>query len=125
MEVLIGALQTPSEAVQRACATCLPGLVKHLKDSAPTLLARLQADLIRGDSFAVRRGAAFGLAGCVKGFGIAVLKSFDIMTALEEAAQDKAAEARQVCVSLTLLFRICARRSRGVFPPYAWVSLHP
>ena len=96
VDALINALSTPSEAVQRACATCLPGRVKHMQDSAGPLLARLQNDLINGADFAVRRGAVYGIAGCIKGFGIAVLKSLDVMTVLEEAAQAKSPEARQV-----------------------------
>ena len=103
VDVLIDALRTPSEAVQRACATCLPGLVKHMKDASAPLLTRLLSDLVNPEDFAVRRGAAFGLAGCIKGFGIAVLKAQDIMTVLEEAAQAKTPEARQVRV------RACVR----------------
>jgi hypothetical protein len=74
-----------------------------------------QADLVRGSGFAVRRGAAFGLAGCIKGFGIAVLKSNDIMTALEEAAADKAPEPRQGA-----LFAFeCLSEALGIlFEPY-------
>ena len=102
VDVLLSALHTPSEAVQRACATCLPGLVKHMKEQAAPLLARLQADLVHPSDFAVRRGAAYGLAGCVKGFGIAVLKSNDVMAVLEEAAQAKAPEPRQVHVVFTV-----------------------
>jgi hypothetical protein len=94
-EILLKALHTPSEAVQRACATCLIGLSKHLKESSAPILSRLLSELITGSSFAIRRGASFGLAGCVKGFGIACLKSSDVMTTLEEAAQSKVPEARQ------------------------------
>ncbi len=96
VDALLGALHTPSEAVQRACALCLPSLVKHIKDSATSLIPRLMSELLTSDAMATRRGAAFGLAGCIKGFGIACLKSNDVMTTLEESAQGKSKEARQV-----------------------------
>ena len=69
--------------------------MKHMKESSAPILSRLLSELVSGPSFPVRRGASFGLAGCVKGFGIACLKSSDIMAALEEAAQSKSPEARQ------------------------------
>ncbi len=69
--------------------------MKHMKESSAPILSRLLSELVSGPFFPVRRGASFGLAGCVKGFGIACLKSSDIMAALEEAAQSKSPEARQ------------------------------
>lgn len=69
--------------------------MKHMKESSAPILSRLLSELVSGASFPVRRGASFGLAGCVKGFGIACLKSSDVMAALEEAAQSKSPEARQ------------------------------
>lgn len=65
-----------------------------MKESAPAILARLLTDLGNTKSFPVRCGAALGLAGCVKGFGIACLKANDVMPRLEEMAQSKVSEAR-------------------------------
>ena len=42
------------------------------------------------ESYAERRGAAFGLAGVVKGLGIPTLKALGIMTRLQEAVEAKA-----------------------------------
>jgi hypothetical protein len=47
------------------------------------LLKRLLSDL----SVAVRRGAAFGLAGVLKGYGLAYFKPLSVMQRLQTAAQ--------------------------------------
>ncbi|KAA0175566.1 hypothetical protein FNF27_02976 [Cafeteria roenbergensis] len=110
---LLDTLRTPSEAVQRAVARCLPPLAKVLKSESGRIVSGLLESVIRGDSSAVRRGAAFGLAGCVKGFGLATLKAHDVMSVIEASAADKHhATARQgsmfaverLCVSLGMLF---------------------
>ncbi|KAG5840716.1 hypothetical protein ANANG_G00191640 [Anguilla anguilla] len=45
--------------------------------------------LLESDKYAERKGAAYGLAGLVKGLGILALKQQDIMTTLTDAIQDK------------------------------------
>ena len=45
--------------------------------------------LLDSDNYGERRGAAFGLAGLVRGLGILSLKQLDIMNTLTEALQDK------------------------------------
>lgn len=42
-----------------------------------------------GKSYAALRGAAYGLAGCVKGLGIGALRQYDILTTLGNAVEDK------------------------------------
>jgi hypothetical protein len=113
LKVLLDTLNTPSETVQKAVAQCLPPLTKALKDEATNVLPLLMDRLLKSPSFAVRRGAAFGLAGCVKGFGLASLKQNNIMQMLEDAAQDQKSEAARqgalfafetLCDSLGMLF---------------------
>lgn len=41
------------------------------------------------DKYGERRGAAFGLAGVVKGFGISCLKKYGIVTLLQEGLVDR------------------------------------
>ena len=53
------------------------------------LIARLIETLTKGGSFGARRGAAFGVAGVVKGLGIMAMKNFGIMEALKAAVEDK------------------------------------
>ena len=44
---------------------------------------------MKSDKYGERRGAAFGLAGVVKGFGISSLKKFGIATVLREGLADR------------------------------------
>ncbi len=60
-----------------------------IKSDAPTIVKRLLALLLESENYGERKGAAYGLAGLVKGLGILSLKQLDIMTTLQEAIQDK------------------------------------
>jgi hypothetical protein len=87
---LIGALNTPSEVVQSAVADCLPPLVAGMSDEVEYLVDRLFSTLTTAAKYPERRGAAYGLAGIVKGRGLASLKEYELMEKLQEAAEDKA-----------------------------------
>jgi hypothetical protein len=86
----VDALNTPSELVQSAVADCLPPLVQGMGDEVEYLVDRLFSTLTTGAKYAARRGAAYGLAGVVKGRGLGLLKEYDLMEKLTEAAEDKA-----------------------------------
>ncbi|XP_046621828.1 eIF-2-alpha kinase activator GCN1 isoform X1 [Neodiprion virginianus] len=86
---LVSALSTPSQQVQEAVANCLPHLVPSIKDDAPGIVQKLLHQLLKSDKYGDRKGAAYGLAGLVKGMGILALKQLDIMTTLTNAIQDK------------------------------------
>ena len=86
---LIEALKTPSELVQVAVADCLPPLVKSRSEQRATLVDYLLKELIDAPKYAARRGAAYGLAGVVKGAGLSSFKEFDILRNLKRAAEDK------------------------------------
>ncbi|XP_057670075.1 eIF-2-alpha kinase activator GCN1 [Diorhabda carinulata] len=86
---LIQALSTPSQTVQEAVSNCLPPLIPSVKDDAPGYVNKLLHQLLKGDKYGERKGAAYGLAGLVKGMGILALKQHDIMTKLTDAIQDK------------------------------------
>ncbi|XP_066249177.1 stalled ribosome sensor GCN1 [Euwallacea similis] len=86
---LIQALSTPSQTVQEAVAKCLPPLIPSVKEEAPGYINKLIHQLLKGDKYGERKGAAYGLAGLVKGMGILALKQYDIMTKLTDAVQDK------------------------------------
>lgn len=60
-----------------------------MKEDAPGLVNKLLHQLLKSDKYGDRKGAAYGLAGLVKGMGILALKQLDIMTKLTEAIQDK------------------------------------
>ena len=86
---LVDALSTPSQQVQEAVANCLPHLVPAIKDEAPQLVQKLMHQLLESDKYGERKGAAYGLAGLIKGMGILALKQLDVMTTLTNAIQDK------------------------------------
>ena len=71
---LINALATHSQQVQEAVANCLPPLTPSIKDEAPKLVGELLHTLLNTENFGERKGAAYGLAGLVKGLGILSLK---------------------------------------------------
>lgn len=59
------------------------------QDDAAVLVSRLLDQLMKSDKYGERRGAAFGLAGVVKGFGISCLKNYGIIAALREGLVDR------------------------------------
>ena len=75
--------------MQIAVAECLPQIVNGMGDEAEYLIDKLFSTLTTGQTYASRRGAAYGLAGVVQGRGIRVLKEYDLMEKLKEAAEDK------------------------------------
>ncbi|KAH9925947.1 ARM repeat-containing protein [Epithele typhae] len=89
VERLVGALKTPAEQVQMAVSECLSPLVKILRAPPSELVDRLLDELCNSPSYAARRGAAYGLAGVVKGLGISALKEYRIIDRLRAAADDK------------------------------------
>ena len=53
------------------------------------LVSKLLDQLMKSEKYGERRGAAFGLAGVVKGFGISCLKKYNIVTVLREGLADR------------------------------------
>ncbi|KAJ3405592.1 translational activator of GCN4, partial [Chytridiales sp. JEL 0842] len=86
---LVETLKTPSEVVQVAVSECLPALVKPMTDGIDSLIQRLLRMLFDSPKYAERRGAAYGLAGVVRGRGISALKEYGIMNSLKDAVEDK------------------------------------
>ncbi|KAJ4944183.1 hypothetical protein JOQ06_012728, partial [Pogonophryne albipinna] len=86
---LITALSTPSQQVQESVAGCLPPLVPAIREDAAGIVRNLLQLLLESDKYAERKGAAYGLAGLVKGLGILALKQQNIMSTLTDGIQDK------------------------------------
>ncbi|GLB43526.1 putative ARM repeat-containing protein [Lyophyllum shimeji] len=86
---LVEALKTPAEQVQIAVSDCLSPLVKLMRPRLSQLVDSLFDDLFNSAKYATRRGAAYGLAGVLKGTGIGGIKEFDIIARLRAAAEDK------------------------------------
>ncbi|EGV63734.1 ARM repeat-containing protein [Yamadazyma tenuis ATCC 10573] len=102
LDRLIVTLKTPSENVQIAISKCLASLV-HLFE---TKFLRAYVDRLFDDLFDVshdvstRKGAAYGIAGVVKGLGIKALQDFDVMRLLGDAVEDKKSTIKRESVSL-------------------------
>ncbi|KAJ4721119.1 translational activator GCN1 [Melia azedarach] len=116
VEKLLDVLNTPSEAVQRAVSTCLSPLMQSMHDDAPTLVSRLLDQLMKSDKYGERRGAAFGLAGLVKGFGISCLKNYGIAVTLREAFADRNSAKRRE--GALLAFECLCEKLGRLFEPY-------
>lgn len=86
---LLTALSTPSQQVQESVANCIPHLIPSVKEQAPQMVKKLMQQLVKSEKYGVRKGAAYGIAGIVKGLGILSLKQLDIMTKLTNHIQDK------------------------------------
>lgn len=86
---LLAALSTPSQQVQEAVANCLPHLVPSVRDEANGIIKKMLNQLVKSEKYGERRGAAYGIAGIVKGLGILSLKQYDIMTKLTQCIQEK------------------------------------
>jgi hypothetical protein len=117
---LLEALATPSEPVQRAAAGRLGPLLKALAPGdAPFVAATVAALLdraLRGESYGARRGAAFGLAGAVKGLGLPALRAHAVMDSLKAGVADKASpEAREGALAA---FECLSDALGRLFEPY-------
>ena len=110
---LLANLNTPSQPVQEAVSSCLPPLMGTMKDEAQEIIDSLMEkvclsvcqfpclsvcalttncfsfQLLESKSYALRKGAAYGIAGVVKGLGIPSLKQFGVMQALKSAVEDR------------------------------------
>ena len=124
LDTLVEVLTTPSEAVQRSVSDCLPPLVSALQGDAAFVEATVQRLLdraLRGESYGDRRGAAFGLAGAVKGLGLSSLKLYGIMDALKAGVAEKDPAAREGALCS---FECLSDKLGRLFEPYV-VSILP
>ncbi|XVF57046.1 hypothetical protein PTKIN_Ptkin06aG0171600 [Pterospermum kingtungense] len=116
VEKLLDVLNTPSEAVQRAVSTCLSPLMQSKQDDAAELVSRLLNQLMKSDKYGERRGAAFGLAGVVKGFGLSSLKKYGVITEIRESFTDRSsAKSREGAL---LAFECLCEYLGRLFEPY-------
>ena len=113
---LLSTLSTPSESVQYAVAHCLPPLVRACSDQATTFLKQMVDETLHAKKYAARRGAAYGLAGIVKGKGISILREARVLSTIRSAAENKKEvnERQGAFLTYELLSLILGR----VFEPY-------
>jgi hypothetical protein len=116
VERLLATLSVPSETVQYAVAECLPPLIKGSRDKATGYIKEMLDQLFTAKAYAARRGAAYGLAGIIKGCGISALKDYRIMSSLKAAIDDKkSTSSRQGALFAFELFSLILGR---IFEPY-------
>jgi len=113
---LLATLSTPSEKVQYAIAECLPPLVRTCGDKSAKYFDQIMDTLLTSKSYAVQRGAAYGLAGLVCGRGIAVLREYRIVISLKSALENKKEinQRESAMLAFELLSLILGR----LFEPY-------
>lgn len=123
INMLIGALRTPSEDVQHSVAEALAKLMKkgRTQERIDELLKGLLHDCLDGNSLAVQRGAAYGLSAVVKGSGIMTLKKFEIVKQLDEACSTGSSSKKEG--SLFAIELLCDRLGL-LFEPYV-IALLP
>ncbi|KAH7283513.1 hypothetical protein KP509_34G010800 [Ceratopteris richardii] len=116
VEKLLEVLKTPSESVQRAVSDCLPPLMQSQLENAQIVIAKLLEQMMKCEKYGERRGAAFGLAGVVKGFGLSSLKKYGVMDALKAGVEDRnSAKSREGAL---FGFECLCEKLGRLFEPY-------
>ena len=113
---LLATLSVPSESVQYAVAQCLPPLIRTSEQETSKYVDEMMEQLLGSKKYAGRRGAAYGLAGIVRGKGLGVLREYRVMSTLNGAVENKKdPNARQgAFLAYELMSLILAR----LFEPY-------
>ncbi|RMZ52547.1 hypothetical protein APUTEX25_003690 [Auxenochlorella protothecoides] len=121
---LLQVLNTPSEAVQRRVSDCLPPLMQVLQQDrtyVESVTKQLLGSCLKARGYGERRGAAFGLAGVVKGLGIGCLKNFGVLDTLKAAVQDKGgADGKEGAL---LAYECLSEKLGRLFEPYVVSTL--
>ena len=117
MDTLIKALHIPSETVQRSIADCLSPLIVIVKGNpvCTEKLEQLTQLAQNGPSYGDRRGAAYGVSAFVKGLGISVLKTLDIISKLKESCINGSINSRQGSL---FILECLSERLGLLFEPY-------
>jgi hypothetical protein len=113
---LVEALKTPAEQVQIAVSDCLAPLMSFMPSKIGELIDQLLEEISNAPKYAARRGAAYGLAGVIKGTGITGIKQYDLIARLRAFSEDKKRyEPRQGCM---FAFETLSATLGRLFEPY-------
>ncbi|KAL9618193.1 MAG: hypothetical protein Q9160_007089 [Pyrenula sp. 1 TL-2023] len=113
---LLSTLSTPSETVQYAVAGCLPPIIRLVPSEATHLIKQSLEQLYSAQTYAARRGAAYGLAGLVVGTGVSSLHGYRILLSLRSALEDKKSVDRRQ--GALFAYEILASILGRTFEPY-------
>ncbi|KAK4189693.1 putative transcription factor [Podospora australis] len=116
IERLLATLSTPSETVQYAIAECLPPLLRICGDKSSKYFDQVLETLMTSQKYPEQRGAAYGLAGLVRGRGVSVLREYRIMITLHSCLENKkdVRQRESAMIAYELLSTVLGR----VFEPY-------
>ncbi|KAJ2852326.1 translational activator of GCN4 [Coemansia brasiliensis] len=115
---LLTALETPAESVQIAVGQCLAPLARRLPAARYEAAVEHTMKLVlTAESYAARRGGAYGLAGLTKGGGLAALKRFSIVDRLRDASIDRSDVRRRE--GALFAYAALAGSMGRLFEPYA------
>ncbi|TKA61965.1 hypothetical protein B0A49_11794, partial [Cryomyces minteri] len=113
---LLATLSTPSETVQYAVAECLPSLVQASSQQCSQYVQEMMEELLNSKKYAARRGAAYGLAGIVRGKGISALREFRILSTLRGAVENKKDQNQRQ--GAFFAYELLSLILGGIFEPY-------
>eukprot|EP00002_Diphylleia_rotans_P033723 TRINITY_DN719_c0_g2_i1.p1 TRINITY_DN719_c0_g2~~TRINITY_DN719_c0_g2_i1.p1 ORF type:complete len:2625 (-),score=670.03 TRINITY_DN719_c0_g2_i1:1508-9382(-) len=85
MKMLVTALNSRSEVVMKSISIALGPLIGLVPAKAEEVVNGFLNTMSLGKTPSEKRGAAYGLAGVIKGLGIPSLKQFDIIQKLQDA----------------------------------------
>ncbi|VDN10549.1 unnamed protein product, partial [Dibothriocephalus latus] len=94
---LMAIINFPADVVQTAVEDCLAPLAPKLPpDQLEKVCPRLLSTLMSNSGYAERRGAAYALAGIVRGCGLVALKQYSIVDKLMAGLSDKSPKHREI-----------------------------
>ena len=113
---LLSTLSTPSETVQYAVAGCLPPLIRTSSNKTSEYVQITVGELLQSKKYAARRGAAYGLAGIVRGTGVSALKEYRILSSLKGAIENKKEQSQRQ--GALFAYELLALLLGRIFEPY-------
>ncbi|KAI5960043.1 GCN1 [Candida pseudojiufengensis] len=116
---LMKSLDTPN--VQFAVAECIAPLVPSFEKELQQQFDTLFDKLFDSKTLTKRRGAAYGIAGLVKGHGVKALSEIDVIRNLTDASDDKKNATKRESVSL--VFEALSKLLGNYFEPFVFEIL--
>ncbi|SSD58452.1 related to Translational activator GCN1 [Saccharomycodes ludwigii] len=114
---LLNTLDNQSEDVHKAVSACISPLVPLFRAKTQEFIEMLFQKLFDSSSpIYIRKGAAWGISGLVKGYGISSLYEFDIIRNLVDASEDKKDLHRRESVAFA--FECLSNSLQQYFEPY-------